>query len=230
MTALAPAVESAAESLLRLDAEIVARGSRVAADPLYRSDFFVIGVLNRSLQLLHGFVLLVKNRQFICAAPLLRMQVDSALRLYAGSLVGNFDEFTDKLLEGKRIDRMTAVDGSRLTDRYLIQRLASASGEQWLEPVYESTSGYVHFSGAHLSRAVRAAEPGHLHLQVSRHEGDASENTWLELVGAFGAATRLVLRLVDTWVAQKEQELPTNDEAAQSASRSVCDTKVDQWP
>ena len=214
-----PALDSAVDELLTHDREIIDLGKRLGAESLYLPDLFVVGVLNRCLQLLHGFALLVRHRQLICAAPLLRMQLDNALRLFAGSLVESFDEFTTALLQGKRIDRMKAADGAKLTDRYLLQRLAAFADEPWLERVYNSTSGYVHLSDAHLFRAVRAAaESGKLHMRISRHEVDAPESMWLELVAAFDAATRLVLRVVQSWVANKEQGLPTDEDAPPNPS------------
>src|SRR5436309_1171588 len=54
---------------------------------LYMFDLLAIAALNRSAGLCSGFRQLIRSRNFICAAPLIRLQIDNALRLYAGSIV-----------------------------------------------------------------------------------------------------------------------------------------------
>jgi len=44
-------------------------------------DFFIIGVVKRSLDLVDGFVLTISNWNLISAAPIIRMHLDTLLRL-----------------------------------------------------------------------------------------------------------------------------------------------------
>ena len=48
---------------------------------VYPVDLRVNAVLHRSTNLVRGFALLIEQRNFICAAPLLRLQIDNCLRL-----------------------------------------------------------------------------------------------------------------------------------------------------
>jgi hypothetical protein len=53
-----------------------------------------------------------------------------------------------EILRGGRSDKMKDQQGKRMTDAYLILKLAPE--HPWLPDVYERTSGYIHFSGAHM--------------------------------------------------------------------------------
>lgn len=190
--------------LEELDAEFMAVGKEIGEYELLHADIFFISFLNRGLQLLHGFTLLVRNELFLAAAPLLRLQIDNCARLYAGSLVESVDDLTKQLLDGARLDRLTARTGDRLTDKYLVSELAKVSGADWLHGVYDRSSGYVHFSGSHLYAAATAdSESRHLTLKISRKETTAPPALWLELIAAFTAATQLLLDLEQQWVWQK---------------------------
>ena len=71
------------------------------------------------------------------------MQLDTALRFYAGFIVHEPHEFAMNVLKGDRIDKMKDKDGNRMTDRYLVTQLANEY--PWVEEVYERASNYVHY-------------------------------------------------------------------------------------
>jgi hypothetical protein len=50
------------------------------------ADLIVVGVVQRSLMLINGFLSLLRSGNYICAGAILRMQLDNILRLYAASL------------------------------------------------------------------------------------------------------------------------------------------------
>ena len=65
-----------------------------------------------------------KARNFLAAAPLIRLQLDSCLRLYAAWLVENPHEFAHKVLRRERVDKLKNQDGKFLRDHYLVEKLA----------------------------------------------------------------------------------------------------------
>lgn len=67
-----PAVIAALDDLMVLDANIIATGQLVFHDRVLLPDLFVAAVLNRSLQLLHGFADLVRARNYLSSTPLFR--------------------------------------------------------------------------------------------------------------------------------------------------------------
>ena len=67
---------------------------------LYPFDILVVATLNRSLCLLKGFIELIQARNFVAAAPLIRLQLDNSLRLSAATLVSDPHEFAMNVLKG----------------------------------------------------------------------------------------------------------------------------------
>jgi hypothetical protein len=132
-----PRISAALEDTLRRDAAIIDAGSRVFLESVYPPDLFVAAVLNRSLQFVHGFVDLVRAKNYLTATPLFRLQLDNALRLWAGTLVESFDVFTKQVPQGEQINRMTDKTGKKLTDKYLVDSLSEYLGYPDLPAAYK---------------------------------------------------------------------------------------------
>lgn len=86
---------------------------------LTRADFFSLGVARRATALSAGFRAMVDQRNSLCALPIVRMQLDTALRLYAGFFAPDHREFCRRVMAGDRINRMKADDGQKMNDKYL---------------------------------------------------------------------------------------------------------------
>jgi len=80
---------------------------------IYHMDLFVAAVLNRSLYLIDGFSMLVLDRNYISSAPLLRLQLDNALRLHAAWLVDEPHQFVIDVMSGKQIRNLKDSSGER---------------------------------------------------------------------------------------------------------------------
>ena len=115
---------------------------------LYPFDFWAAAAVNRSLAVSAGFRRLIRDQNLICAGALLRLHLDTAMRLMAGFIVERPHDFATEVMGGSRINKMKDRCGSRMTDRYLLTQLAREY--PWVESVYERTSDYVHFSATHI--------------------------------------------------------------------------------
>ena len=73
--------------------------------PLTWADFSGTGIGRRALALSSGFRLMTEHRNSLCALPMVPMQLDTALRLYAGFFVTDHRKFSHDVL-GKQIDRI----------------------------------------------------------------------------------------------------------------------------
>jgi hypothetical protein len=103
---------------------------------LTHADFFGMGIGRRALALSSGFRLMIEHRNSLCALPMVRMQLDTALRLYAGFFVTNHQKFCLDVLQGKQIDRLKSDDGLPMKDRYLVDRVATLN--PWIVDVSKS--------------------------------------------------------------------------------------------
>ncbi len=170
---------------------------------LFGVDFVVFAVLQRSLSLMEGFTLLIKQRNLVCAAALLRLQIDSLMRLYACWLVEEPHSVINTLLEGKSLKKMKSRTSQPLTDRYL--RTELAKGYPWVSRVYEACSGFIHLSSPHVLSVLKGNPAGGLEFRMGKNVPQWSESQILELVEAFVAATETLFHLSGSWHATKER-------------------------
>ena len=136
--ALVEHLHAGEEQHLKLLGEILlADGGR-----LFGVDLVVCAVLQRSLCLISGFCMLIEQRNLLCAAPLLRLQVDSLIRLYACWLVKDPHSIATHLLQDRPLNKVKSRDNQLLTDKYLWTK--AAEHYPWVGDVYKATSGFIH--------------------------------------------------------------------------------------
>ncbi|MBO6701111.1 MAG: hypothetical protein JJ921_02145 [Pseudomonadales bacterium] len=169
---------------------------------LYGMDLLVAGALNRTRANLKAFDQLIKDRNLVIAGALLRLQIDSALRVSAAFLVEDPHDFSFRVLRGERIDLMTDRNGKRLSDRSLVKSLSDEY--DWLERVYERTSGYIHLSGTHIHHSIEnIQEDGRFQVKVSDIDQDLPEDLYVEIIQAFAESIHILLKYVDGWIDTK---------------------------
>jgi hypothetical protein len=170
---------------------------------IFALDILIMSAVSRSLALLSGFKLLIEERNFISAAPLLRLQIDNSLRLFAISLVNEPEKIAKKVLEGEEIRKMKDSKGTKMTDRYLVDELSKLY--PWIKNVYRQTSGYIHLSEKHFYTSIESIEREAV-ISFCIGKGGAmgvSEEIYLEAIDAFLEATRVFASLVGSWANQK---------------------------
>jgi hypothetical protein len=169
-------------------------------------DLIAIGAMKRSLMLTQGFLSMLRAGNYLCAGPLLRMQVDNILRLYAASLFPSGSDTLKAFLDDRPLSKLKAPDGAPLTDKELAVRVGKIY--PWLPAVYTTTSGFVHFSRAAIMSAVEElSESGSVRVAV----GPKGGRRWkpqerLAAAQAFDEATKAVLQMVYSWGHKKATE------------------------
>jgi len=171
---------------------------------LFGPDFVAQATLHRSLSLINGFVLMVKNRNFMCALPLLRLQVDSLIRLYSLTLVDDTNPVVSALFKGTPLRKVKSRNGERMTDAYLHQQASKLW--PWVSKVYQWASQFVHFSAPIVTAPVeRIDESSGAFLTCVGNGGrEWREDEMLEALNIFDAATRALLGLIKSWIEKKE--------------------------
>lgn len=122
----------------------------------YSADLIMFGILNRNLGLLRVMPTLIHERNIHALAPLLRVQLDGLLRLNAYRMVESTDELATHVIAGNSLRKFKDREGKDLTDRRLVDTLKDELS--WVEPMYETLSGWVHLSESHVFSAVRSGE------------------------------------------------------------------------
>lgn len=186
---------------------------------MFSPDLVLMGMLQRSLSLIDGFTMLVEAGNPTAAIPLLRLQVDNALRFYACSIAKDYNEVLVALLAGKPLMKVKSVEGRPMTDGYLVERISEHWS--WVARVYKETSGFVHLSTPGvLSGVVDVSDDDA--RKVSFFIGKGAGRPWREkekkeAVDAMVHATDIILQLVADWGSMKAQVGPSRAEAQSGA-------------
>jgi hypothetical protein len=121
---------------------------------------FCISILNRTINLNRGYISLLNEENYIAAAPLVRINLDSLLRLYASSQSElDYEQFAYEVRNGKKIaDIYDSNKKKKLRDSELVKRLKKVKGFSWVKDIYDIGSGFVHFSHQHIYSALKIEE------------------------------------------------------------------------
>ncbi len=193
--------------LVRLDEQLFELTmGYLSESALYPMDFLANGAVKRALALSSGFRSMIEAKNMVCAGALLRLQVDTALRVYAAYIVPAPHEFASAVLEGAKVSDLKDRDGNRMHDGYLVRRLADEEKCGWLPRVYRETSGYVHFSGKHIfSTFTSVDDEGHtIQMRISAADEHLPAEIYEEAVDAFIAATELLAKFLHGWAFTKK--------------------------
>jgi hypothetical protein len=168
----------------------------------YPLDFLAIAVLDRSQALIAGFCSMVEARNLVCAAPLVRLQIDNCLRFYAAFIVKDPHDFAVSVLKGVSVRKLRDRDNKLMTDRHLAEKLSEKY--PWIMKLYEETSGYIHLSEKHIFNAITDA-PGDrtVSFKISPEDIDVDDEVYIEATKAFKAATNVLLEHIHGWTYTK---------------------------
>lgn len=189
--------EELSKELLSLSGQIIRAGD------LFHMDILTMAVVNRALELSEGFKDLILSKKFLCAAPLLRLQIDNLLRYSAAWLVDKPHEFVSAVMSGTPIKKLKDASGKKMEDVYLVEKLSSEI--PWIKPVYKKTCGYIHFSESHFHKVMLSTQDeSSFSIGIGSKSKDIPESTYIEAVDAFNAATLEIYKYVYGWLKTKD--------------------------
>jgi len=133
---------------------LMAKTSQFSGGKLYHLDFYLNGTYSRALSLIEGFVVLLESKNYMAASHLIRPYLDSFLRLFAAWLVEDPHYFANEVMKGEKVDKFydSKNEKQRLQDWYL--RDKASEEYPWIKDVYNTTSGYIHFSRKHIYNPI----------------------------------------------------------------------------
>lgn len=161
--------------------------------------FILYGITNRMLAQTRAFKHSVEDRNGLVATALLRLQLDTALRLYALFWVADPNAFSEKVFKGTQIDRLKAADGEQMTDKYLRGKLVSQY--PWVDDVYKQSSGAIHFSNRHIFDALSVTDDktGECKIQLGPNKPDQPIEEYSEYLTAFLHINMIIVEAVRDW-------------------------------
>jgi hypothetical protein len=189
------------EALLRHEVgRLIAPGS-----PIFHSDLFFIGAMRRTLSQSAGFRMLIDARNFPCAAGILRMQLDTAMRLHGLTLVADADAAAKELLlKGTRFDKLTDTQGQQLKDFYLHKALSQHW--PWVSEVYQQASDFVHLSTRHFFSAIaEVGDNGKFSMFVGNADPPLPDEEYMEIITAFGETCMIIAQMLVQYLEQRQE-------------------------
>ena len=121
-------------------------------DRISYTDLVLLGIIQRSIEINKGFLNLMDQWNLLCAAPLIRLQIDSLLRLAYISSLNNPEEISEKIFKGEPINRIKDNEGNKLSDARL--KDYARTSFPWIDEVYKNTSKFIHFSEKHIFSSI----------------------------------------------------------------------------
>jgi len=192
--------EQALANVTRAESELLdLYQHHMVSRPFGHQDLYLLGIARRTLAQARAFRQCVEDKNFLVAAALLRLQLDTVLRLYALYWVADPEAFAGRVFAGEQIDRLKAADGQQMKDRYLIDKLKDRN--PWVETVYKNTSGLIHFSDRHIHAAIRikGGDAGEAEFFLAPTNPSHSLTDFQELIEAFFHCTAMVGVAAGDW-------------------------------
>ena len=165
---------------------------------LFSLDLLAVAAINRSLSNSSAFTQLIRAHNYLVAASLVRLQLDTFLRFFASYLVSDPHEFATSVLAGTEVRKLKDRSGTLMTDRHLVDSVASEF--PWAPSVYKSTSGFIHLSDKHIHSAIQSVEDdGTFSMLIGSDPDRFPSELWVEMAEGFVAATAALFRYLEGW-------------------------------
>lgn len=169
---------------------------------IYPLDLYAIGMLHRSQALIDGFCDLVEDKNLLCAAPLIRLQLDNALRFYASFIVSDPHKFANEILKGESVRNLKDKDNQKMYDSYLVDKLSAEHA--FVKPLYEQTCGFVHFSNTHIYYSMQdIKDDGTFSFPLQVKGFGVKDEILIQAIDAFKSSTNVLLKYVEGWIVTK---------------------------
>jgi hypothetical protein len=173
--------------------------------PIGYQHYYLFGIARRAVAQSVAFRQMIADRNSLVALSIIRMQLDTVLRLYALFWVADAEDFATRVFKGAQINKLKAKDGQIMSDKYLKDRLVPRNG--WIPSVYEETSGYIHFSNRHMKAALRVVDraAGRVELQIGARDMGRSVGYYGELLRGFRHLNMMIPVAAADWFARLKQ-------------------------
>lgn len=174
---------------------------------IFTTDLYVSAIVNRAISLMLGFKTLAHQNNYICAVPLIRIQIDNCMRLLAVTLVKSEEAFFMEYLKGTHIRNIEDASGQKMTDHYLVTRL-DKEVFPGIHNLYINTSGYIHLSNEHsfLQTELSKEEERTILTRIGHYDFFAIDEK-VDFAFNMFKASEFLLTLVKSWRVEKARRL-----------------------
>lgn len=180
--------------------------ARADGGSIFPVDMLSTAVTHRAMCLVSGFCDMIEKKNFICAAPLVRLMLDNLLRFYAVWLVDKPHDFATEVLRGMEVRKIKDRDSKKMTDKYLVDKLTKEY--PWIRNLYREASGYIHLSSKHYFNTLKTFNDknGTFTFAIGENDTCIREKFYTEAVDAMLEISTAVMRYLHGWAHTKESK------------------------
>lgn len=155
--------------------ELFAKAISGEVGHLYDYDLYAAGAVNRAVAIINSFCLLMPEEP-LGAIALIRIHLDTLIRVNATAVVDNRLTFVREVMAGARLDKMKlhndvvkdlGLPNDRMTDSNLVKVLGSLGNN--VESIYSDYCEDIHLSGKTLEMAVQEKTEG-IHFSIGTND------------------------------------------------------------
>ena len=188
-------------NLLRKKGQTIA--VEIIGKTLTKDDLYFCAATDRCLNLIDGFICMIRERNLTCAGALLRLQMDNCMRTYAAFIAQDRMTVIDCMISGKRINQQLSKDGHKLSDSYLKKELTLF--DNCFDKVYDQASGYIHLSEKSFYQTIVKCDDYHIELQVGHSLPEYRNPVIVEATKAFIHFVELHYRMLEAVAESKKR-------------------------
>ncbi len=190
-------------TLTELSSEALSLSQRVIGRNLTTEDFYFSASANRCINLIDGFVDMLKSRNLTCAGALLRMQMDNCMRTYAAFIAEDRGAVVDCIIQGGKVSNHKDKNGKRMSDGYLKDEISKM--DSVFADVYDQASGYVHLSEKAFYQMIASCEGNRINLYIGSHLLARHNPALVEVTDAFIHFVNLHFKMLRAVAESKER-------------------------
>lgn len=173
-------------------------------------DFLLIAALNRTVNISKAYTTLIRDNNFIAAAPLVRINIDTLLRLYA-SIISEFDRntFASKVMDGELIKKMKLKGTKKyLRDDTLYLELSKTEGMEWVEDIYKAGSSFIHLEKSHIFSSLKIADDKEriVNMTIGFHDAFIPESEKFGSTVWMNKIIDSIIQQAQIWMYEKAQK------------------------
>lgn len=177
---------------------------------MYPMDFLCIAVCTRCFSNIAAFQILFKEQNLLAFSAIVRLQLDTLLRLFAIRICKHKQELAKKIaLESTELRKLPweLENGKKhnLTDTFLCEQLEKVEKIDWAIKVYKQTSGFIHPSSNHFFASLTHKEEqrdGTIHLKLhidTFGQMPHNQQYYLDTISCFNHITSLICKYLIGW-------------------------------
>ena len=177
---------------------------------IYVLDFWMLAVVNRSVSTIDAFCDLTKKQNYLSAFSMVRLHLDTLLRLYATTLVDDCNGLVLKLMDEQLLRKEKDRTGNPMNDAYLVKKLSEDFGLDWVAPVYSKTSGFIHLSKTHIYSPMKEFDDENWSMNIMISErAKYRPDLEIEAIDCMSHISKLLLQMLKEWSSEKPTLKPT---------------------